>query len=190
MLLVRGGLKLAAAVVALLLVVGLAACGGGDGTASTASDTTTTASGEESKGGEASIEEFGSEAAGSDRQELLGVYSDYMNAIAERDYGAACSHLSATVQNSLEQLAGKALKGKGCAAILPKLLAPTASVISRAQANGKITKVRVEGDRAFIVFHAPGAKLYQLTMVREDGEWKAATVAASVLVPDLSEVTQ
>ena len=45
--------------------------------------------------------------------------------------------------------------------------------------------MRDEGDRAFVVFKAPGAKLYQQTMVREGGEWKVATVAASVLVPDL-----
>jgi hypothetical protein len=43
--------------------------------------------------------------------------------------------------------------------------------------------VRVDGDRAFIVFHAPGAKAYQMSLVREGGEWKVTTVVASVLVP-------
>jgi hypothetical protein len=43
--------------------------------------------------------------------------------------------------------------------------------------------VGVRGDRAFVVFHAPGAKLFQLTMVREGGRWKTTTIAASVLVP-------
>jgi hypothetical protein len=172
-----------------MLAVGLAGCGGG--TSSTAGSATAPPStaGEEQRGGEASIEEFGSEAEGSDREEILAVFAGYMNTIADRDYGAACSDLAAAVQSGLEQLAGKAAAGKGCAALLPKLLAPTASQIAREQANGKIAKVRVEGDRAFVVFKAPGAKLYQLTMVREDGEWKAATAAASVLVPDLSSVT-
>ncbi len=43
--------------------------------------------------------------------------------------------------------------------------------------------MRVQGDRGFVVYHAPGAKLYQLTMVREGGAWKAATIAGSILVP-------
>jgi hypothetical protein len=64
-----------------------------------------------------------------------------------------------------------------------KAARPTAVAIAREQANGHVTKVRVEGERAFVVFHAPGAMLYQLTMVRDDGEWKTATVASSVLVP-------
>ncbi len=187
----RSGSKpIATALVLLLLAAGLVACGGSGGTSSTASTATAPTSGEDQKGGEASIEEFGSEAEGSDREQLLAVFDGYMNALADKDFGAACSHLSATVQGSLEQLAGEAHGGKGCAAILPKLLSPTAPAVARGQADGKITKVRVEGDQAFIVFHAPGAKLYQLTMVNEDGEWKAATVAASVLVPDLSGVTQ
>jgi hypothetical protein len=185
---VRSGSKVFATAVALLLATGLVACGGGSDTTSSATSTAATApptSEEAHKGGEASIEEFGSEAGGSDREAILAVFTDYMNAVADKDYATACSHLSAIVQSSLEQLAGKALKAKGCTAILPKLLAPTAPQIAREQANGKITKVRVEGDRAFVVFKAPGAKLFQQTMVREDGAWKASTVAASVLVPSL-----
>jgi hypothetical protein len=178
---------------ALLLATCLVACGGGDGdsTSSTAggASTESSASGEEHKGGEASIEEFGSEAGGSDREALLAVFTGYLNAIADKNNATACSYLTTNVQEGLEQFVGGALKGKGCTAILPKLLAPTAPQIAREEVNGQITKVRVEGDRAFIVFKAPGAKLYQLTMVREGGDWKTATVSASVLVPDLSEVT-
>ena len=187
----RSAPKLLAVAFALLLVTCLVACGGdGNSTTSTAGTAVTASpAGEGQKGGEASIEEFGSEAGGSDREEILSVFTGYMGAIASKDYEVACSHLAASVQEGLEQLAGKSLKGEDCTALLPKLLAPTAPQIAREQAGGEIAKVRVEGDRAFVVFKAPGAKLYQLTMVREDGEWKAATVAASVLVPDLSGVT-
>lgn len=135
------------------------------------------------RGGEASIEEFGSEAEGAERGEILSVFDGYLNALAAKDYGSACSYLSAAVHESLAQLAGRA--SDGCAAILPGLLAPTAPRIAREQANGRVANVRVEGDRAFVIFEAPGAELYQLTTVEEDGEWKTTTVAASVLVPDL-----
>jgi hypothetical protein len=176
--------------VALLLVFGLVACGGdeGDETTTTESAAGQTTGGsapadDEARGGEASIEDFGSEAGGSEKAQIVGAYMSYMNAIAEEDYATACDGLSAAVHASLQQLVSKNVGG--CTVILPKLLAPTAGAVARRQANGEITKVRVEDDRAFVIFRAPGAKLYQLTMVEEDGEWKASTVAASILVPDL-----
>ena len=137
-------------------------------------------------GGEKSIEDFGSEAGGSERSALLDVFHGYLGAIAARDNPAACSHLAAAVRRSLEQFAAGKQGHESCVTILPRLLAPTAATIARQQAEGRVTKVRVEGDRSFIVFHAPGAKLYQLTLVREDGRWKAATVTPSILVPSLA----
>jgi hypothetical protein len=185
------GLKLRLLAFAPLVALAISGCGGGSGESSSTRgsaavpESTKAQAGEEQKGGEASIEEFGSEAGGSGREAILASFSGYLNAIAAKDHAGACSHLASNVQSSLEQIAGKALGAKGCPAILPELLAPTASQIAREQANGKIAKVRVQGDRAFVVFHAPGAELYQLTMVEEGGEWKAASVSASVLVPEL-----
>lgn len=175
------GLKPLTTAVALALMIGLVACGGEATSSSTNTAPTTPPS-----GGEAGIEEFGSEAGGSDKEAILGVFTGYLSAIADKDYGTACSHLSTTVQSSLQQLAAKGSRAAaGCSMILPTLLAPSAARVAREQADGRVTRARVQGDRAFVVFKAPGAKLYQLTMVREDGEWKAATVSASVLVPEL-----
>lgn len=176
---------LACLLLAVAVALGLAACGDSD--SSTQATDAATQPGENSKpkyeGGEKSIEEFGSEAGGSERASILAVEQSYLGALADEDYGTACSHLADPVQQSLQQLVAKQLKAKDCSAILPVLLAPTAAATARDQANGKVTKVRVEGDRAFVVFHAPGAKLYVFTMQREDDAWKATTVAASVLVP-------
>jgi hypothetical protein len=164
----------------------LSACGG-SGSGSTASSQTSASTTEKSKlphyeGGEKSVEAFGSEAGGSDREAVLAAEQGYLGAIAERDYEAACSHLSSQPRRSLRQLAaGK--KTVQCPQILPALLSSSAAATARRQAAGTVTKVRVRGDQAFIVFHAPGAKLYVFTMVREGGEWKAAAIAGSVLVP-------
>lgn len=170
-----------------LATIAAAGCGGGGGSATQASSGQAESTGAEGQGhyqgGEKSIEDFGSEAEGASRAALLGAFHSYLKAVAAEDNAAACSYLSVNVQRSLEQLAGGQGKSPGCAQILSKLLSPTAPAISRDQAEGGIAKVRVEGDRAFVVFHAPGAKLYQMTMVREAGEWKVSTVAASVLVP-------
>jgi hypothetical protein len=185
-----------------LATITAAGCGGGGDSSTQASGgqaETSAAQGSEStaaegrghyQGGEKSIEDFGAEAEGAGRAALLGAFHSYLNAVAAKDNATACSFLSGNVKRSLEQLAGGKSKSPGCTQILSKLLSPTAPAISREQAEGRITKVRVEGDRAFVVFHAPGAKLYQMTMVREGDEWKVATVAASVLVPSAATLGQ
>lgn len=175
---------LAALLLAALLLT--AGCGGdGDGETTQGGTRSERRGGEGSRGGEKSIEEFGAEAGESEREAILAVFEGYLTAVAEDDAATACSHLSATVHESLKQLVARGEKNVKCAQVLPALLAPTAATIAREQADGEVTRVRVEGDRAFVVFRAPGAKLYMLGLVEEGGEWKATTVAASVLVPDL-----
>lgn len=139
------------------------------------------------RGGEASIEDFGVEAEGSGRTAIVGAFRGYLSALVGENYATACSRLAGNVKRSLRQFAPPDVKRRGCAAILPRLLAPTAATIAREQAGGEITRVRIEGDEAFVVFRAPGAVLYQMPMAREDGEWKVTLVAASVLVPDLDQ---
>jgi hypothetical protein len=62
------------------------------------------------------------------------------------------------------------------------MLAPTAASLTRAEAKRTVTKVRMQGNRAFVVFDAPGAILY-MPMTREGGRWRAALLAAAVLIP-------
>lgn len=138
-----------------------------------------------SSGGEKSIEEFGEEATGSERAAIERAFSQYLGALAEEEPHTACSYLAIAVQQSLRRLAVESLKSKSCAAILPALLSPSAPQVARQQSEGQVTKIRVEGDRGFVLFRAPGAKLYQMTMAREGGEWKVATLGSSVLVPEL-----
>jgi hypothetical protein len=173
---------------ALILLAGIgllaiAGCGEGEGSMATVAQPP-----QAEAGGEKSIEEFGSEAAGPDRAAILSTFHAYLEAVAARDYPGACRHLAVAVRRSLERFLAK--KGVGCAQSLPALLAPGAAAISRQQANGHVTKVRAQGDRAFLVFHAPGARLYQLTMIREGGAWKAATLNPSVLVPAAATLGQ
>ena len=146
------------------------------------SSTSTPTASEKRTGGERSIEGFGSEASGGEKQAMLLAYRSYLGAIGSKDYRSACGLLSKQVKESLEQIA----KGKAsCEAVLGAFLAPSAAPLSRAEAKGEVRGVRVEGERGFVVFKAPGAKLYQLTLVSEGGEWKAGSAAAAVLVPDL-----
>jgi Putative lumazine-binding len=166
----------------------LGGCGGGDSSESQAqgsSEQGTAKSAPAEANAEASIEGFGSEAEGSEREEVEGAFHGYLGALAEGDEEGACAYLAASVQRSLSRLAAKAKKEVSCPQLLEALLSPQAAQIAEGQAEGEITKVRVKGDTAFVVFHAPGARLYQLTLAREEGEWKATSLSASVLAPSL-----
>jgi hypothetical protein len=166
--------RLCPAIVICLAVFAVAGCGGSSGAG---------AKQPRNRGGEGGVESFGSEAAGSERATLLGAFRTYLGAIADRKYAIACSHLTSAARHSLQRIVASSLKGSRCASILPKLLAPSAALIARSQAMGRIARARIGGDRAFVVFHAPGARLYELTMVREGRAWRAAIVLASILVP-------
>jgi len=167
----------------LSLTFSFAGCGSGDHKQSPSSQATASSHFE---GGEKSIEEFGSEAEGPERKSILAIERSYLSAIAAGDFPAACTNLAANVLDSLRQVFGEGRGGVSCARRLAVLLSDAAPALANAQLRGRITKVRVEGDRAFVVFRAPGAELYQFTTVREAGRWKAASAGASVLVPSLS----
>jgi hypothetical protein len=160
----------------------LAGCGGDGSGGTTATGASKPGS---APGGEKSIEQFGQESGGVDRAEVLAAFQGYFDAVADGDYAAACAHLSATVKRSLTQIAEGRSGRASCATSLPKLLAPSAANSARQQAGGNVSKVRIQGGKAFVVYHAPGAKLYQLYLLREGGGWKATTLSGSILVPSL-----
>ncbi len=174
-------LRRSAALLALIAALVLVGCGSGD------SETTQTTTSQEQSGGEedGSLQSFGQEAEGEDEEAILAAEQGYLSALGERDFQAACGLLAAQTTASLEQIAPPALRAKGCPAILPKVLAPAAISDAAKQAEGEITAVRVEGEEAFVLYRAPGAKLYAFSMVREDGEWRVTTITGTVMVPEL-----
>jgi hypothetical protein len=182
--LARGVIAALGIVLALLCLGG---CGGGSSSSSTQSlsEQTTTQSAPAEQNAEESIESFGEEAGGSEREEVLTAFHGYLGALAEGDEQTACSYLAVRVTESLSQLAAKAKKPLACPQLLEALLSPQAGQIAKAQAEGEVTKIRVKGDTAFVVFHAPGARLYELTLAREGEGWKATSLSASVMAPSL-----
>jgi hypothetical protein len=173
-------LALSGAVLPCLLV----GCGDSGGATATSSVPTVERGGQ-AAGGEKSIEDFGSEAEGPTRTAILRARRSYLAAIASRRYASGCSRLAGAVRRSLTELIASK-EGMSCASALRGFLAPGASTIMEQQARGTVRKVRVASDRAFVVFHAPGARLYQLPLVHERGRWRVGLLAASVLVPFLA----
>lgn len=167
-----------------LLPLALPGCGGGRGSNDSASGSTTLSS-QSAVGGEKSIERFGSEAEGADRKAILAAERNYFTAVSSKGYAAACSHLASSVKRSMAELTAGQRRGI-CTAVLPALLAPQAYATMRQQARGAVKKVRIEGSRAFVVFHAQGARLYQMSLVSENGQWKVGLLTSAVLVPSPS----
>lgn len=173
-----GVLRRSAPLLALLAALFLSACGSSD------SETQATASQEKPRHGEdGSLQSFGQEARGEDKEAILAGEQGYLSALGERDFKAACSHLPKQTVDSLTQVAPSALRANGCPAILPKLLVPAAISDAAKQAEGKVTAVRVEGGQAFVLYRAPGARLWAFSLVREDAEWRVTTVTGTVVVP-------
>ena len=170
----------------LLGAVLLSGCGGGSSGESSSSTQSSNEAQEAPQNAEASIEGYGEEAEGADREAVLSSFHEYLGAQAQGDDAKACDLLATNVQESLQSLAAKSKKELTCAQLLELLLSPQAKQIAKGQAEGEIRKVRVKGETAFVVFHAPGARLYQLTMVEEEGEWKTTSLSASVLAPSLN----
>jgi hypothetical protein len=157
---------------------------GGGGTAAERDSDSKPGSKSEShfEGGEEDVEEFGTEAEGAAKDAAFAAEQRYLSAVAGRDYAEACTLLSKSLTGSLEAMVKPGRK-LACGQILGRLLSPTASRVSAQQAEGEVFKVRVEGDRAIVVFRAPGARLWALPLSREGGAWKVTTLGASILAP-------
>lgn len=154
----------------------LYACGGAS------KETAKTAAGTRSRGSEASIERFGSEAEGAEREAVLRAERGYLMALAGGNAPRACSYLSTAVRLSLKEFARPSQEAE-CSRILPDVISAAAPASARQQAAGKVRRVRIDGGRAFVLFRAPGARLYVFTLRREESGWKVTTLLASILIP-------
>ena len=191
-----------------LAAIGLAGCGGGSGGDSTTaagsaepSTQTVPVPAEEGEGGvrrskdgergessgppsgEKDIEEFGSEATGSESEAVVAAERGYLSAIVKGDFRSACSLVASGVRKQILELVREATGAITCPRIFPHMLASNAAKVAAQQLSGSIVKVRVEGDRGFVLFHAPGARLFVFPLLREGGRWHVATITSSILAP-------
>lgn len=136
----------------------------------------------ETRGGDNSIQEFGAETSGSEFAAAAKVMHEYLDARAERAWAAACRRLSPMIAEELVQNVGSAPGGgrPSCAATLAGLSAALPPAVLRKAAAADVGAVRIEGDRAFVIFHgSPGN--YFMPLLREGGIWKVTAIAASPL---------
>jgi hypothetical protein len=131
------------------------------------------------KGGDNSVQEFGGEADPAEFEEAATALHNFLDARANGNWAAACDYLAAEVVEPLRKLAErvKRLEETGCAGILERLTNPAAKEDLLAEAaKADVGSVRVEGDRAFAIYRAIDGAVIAITMTREGGAWKVASL--------------
>jgi hypothetical protein len=135
------------------------------------------------KGGDNSIQDFGEESGESELDEAATSLHDFYVARAEEDWPTACSHLSKTVAQQLEQLASQSAKlaGKGCAGLLSALTPPLPAKVQKELTVVDAGSLRTEGGRSFLIYRGAEGTVYAISMAQEGGAWKVGALAATPL---------
>jgi hypothetical protein len=133
------------------------------------------------KGGDNSVQEFGEEGDEAELEQAATALHDYLVARAEEDWPAACSHLARTVTDQLGELAARSdqLKGKDCAAILGALTPPLPASVRHESTIVDAGSLRLEDERAFLIYRGAEETDYAVVMEQEDGAWKVGALAAT-----------
>lgn len=135
------------------------------------------------KGGDNSIQEFGSEAGSSDFAAATTALHAYLDARAAHAWAASCEYLVAGAAEQLAQLSaagGGQGKQPSCAEVLAGLSAGVPDAALREAAQADAAALRTEGGRAFLIFKGAGGT-YFMPMAHEGGAWKVAAIAPSAL---------
>jgi len=133
--------------------------------------------------GDPAVDEFGSEAEGSEREAIVQAARSYLRARARGDWARACRGLTTAAKQSIAGLLrASGRSNAGCPAAYEALQSSVPLPLRREAADSPVLEVRVRGDSAFYVFRTRANRVDTvLAMAREDGEWKAVTVAGAVL---------
>jgi hypothetical protein len=182
-------------IVTVLTVVGLMAvlivgCGGGGSTSSagSTSGSSATTSDSSSGGGEPSAEfagkgkngelaTVGKEASVDEREAASQVLEESLTAREEGDWAGQCETLYAQVVEQIVKTGSVLGAGKDCAAALELQAKPTPASARVNTMSGPIAALRViEGERGFAFWHGTGGADYVIPMLKENGEWKVASL--------------
>ncbi len=146
------------------------------------------------KGGDNSVQEFGAEGDDAERDAAARALHNFLDARAQEAWETACSYLSTEVRESLETFAVKAQEaaaeqGKAeqfddtsCASILGRLTNRAALPELRQEAaQVDVGSLRVEGERAFLIYTGLDGTVIAIPVTNENGSWKVASLAGTPL---------
>src|SRR6476646_1054106 len=192
----RGWIALAA----LALSVCLAACGGGQESGASSNSSEQTAAEEdgssagaiaplrvrgggsaqfEVKGGDNSVQEYGSEAGKAELRDAAEAVHGFLAARGSGEWAHACALLT---QGQIDTLAKQAGRAEACPATLAAITKPVSSSLARAITTVDVVSLRADGDRAFLIYVGlPERTVYAMPLVRESDTWKLGAISSSVL---------
>lgn len=130
-------------------------------------------------GGDNSVQEFGGEASAAERAQASSTLQAYMKARAGEDHQTVCASLSKAAVKQLRDLAeavGGVGPGDSCVAIFTAIDKQTPASARENTMTGPISSLRVEGDRAFALYHGTRNTDYTIPMEREGGSWKVGAL--------------
>jgi hypothetical protein len=142
-------------------------------------------------GGDNSVQEFGAEAADPELEAAAAALHNFLDARGQEAWASACSFLSAEVSESLEAFVVKSQEaaekqGKSipedtsCATVLSSLTNRAAlPELRKEAAAADVRSLRVEGDRAFLIYTGLGGTVIAIPVVNENGSWKVASLAGA-----------
>ncbi len=121
------------------------------------------------KGGDNSIQRYGTEAESSERIAATQLLGAYFAALAAEEWGSACQKLSGFLQSKFAELA-KSARGGGCAAGLGLLLSkvPPSTLPS---GKNEVLSYRAQGPQAFLIYRDTTGKAFNMPLRREGGRW-------------------
>lgn len=97
--------------------------------------------------------------------------------MASSDYAKLCNGLLRSNREQLQVFLKAKHQHGGCPTVLKTLIPPSETAVARKAAKGAITGVRIKGDTAFVLFRPSGGPASYFVMKRENGEWKAISLA-------------
>jgi len=133
------------------------------------------------EGGDNSIQEFGEESDETELDEAATALHGYFVARAREEWSAACSYLATTVRDQLSVLASRSdqLKDKGCAEILTALTPPLPAAVRHESTIVDAGSLRLEDERAFLIYRGAEETEYAMLMEQEDDAWKVGSISAT-----------
>jgi hypothetical protein len=133
---------------------------------------------------DASVQTFGLEGPAEDRIEAARLLQAFLNARLTNDWALACSYMSEPIKQQMQALAGGAQGGGADAACVQVMEAFGAGVPKsalRAAADIRVLSMRLEGDRAIVIYRDGNGSPSTIPMNREGGNWKVSAAAGSQL---------
>lgn len=132
------------------------------------------------EGGDNSIQEYGEEADESELQEVAEIVHGFYVARAAGEWEKACSYLSASLREQLEQL-GRKSEVKGCGPFLEAFTTKLSASTWREITTVDAASMRHDGEQAFLIYRGAGKETYAMPLNEEDGEWKVTALSATPL---------